>query len=277
MESSARTRPGDTPKTLVTPARWTARGRLESRTGSARSASGPVREATRVKATSADGLRVPDVTERHPLLHLLLEAAAGRFPPPDGTVEVLPSPPGPSDAVVAFTAHSVVASPVAEEAIRSRLDPQDLGSATQAAFLAWLAERLGTVAGMHDMVFVAPPPGPAEDPPPLVEREDLLDHPRLDRSRLYRRDLRCYSDPEDRALVLVARGLAGRWEMGLEIKPEYRDQGLGRSLILAAARLAPEGEPLFAQVTPGNARSIRAFLAAGYRPIGSEVVFLKRA
>jgi ribosomal protein S18 acetylase RimI-like enzyme len=64
--------------------------------------------------------------------------------------------------------------------------------------------------------------------------------------------------------------------MGLEIKPEHRDKGLGRSLIRAAARLAPDGEPLFAQVTPGNARSVRAFLAAGYRPIGSEVVLLKR-
>ncbi|MDV9178345.1 GNAT family N-acetyltransferase, partial [Streptomyces sp. W16] len=29
-----------------------------------------------------------------------------------------------------------------------------------------------------------------------------------------------------------------------------------------------------AQVAPGNARSMRAFLAAGYRPVGSEAVLL---
>jgi hypothetical protein len=40
-------------------------------------------------------------------------------------------------------------------------------------------------------------------------------------------------------------------------------------------RLAPRGEPLFAQVAPGNAASLRAFLAAGYRPVGAEVLFLR--
>jgi len=33
------------------------------------------------------------------------------------------------------------------------------------------------------------------------------------------------------------------------------------------------GEPLFAQVAPGNAASLRAFLAAGFVPIGAEVLF----
>jgi len=36
----------------------------------------------------------------------------------------------------------------------------------------------------------------------------------------------------------------------------------------------PEGDVVFAQVAPGNAASLRAFLAAGFRPIGSEVLFL---
>jgi hypothetical protein len=43
----------------------------------------------------------------------------------------------------------------------------------------------------------------------------------------------------------------------------------------AARTFGPPAEPLFAQVTPGNAASLRAFLAAGYRPIGSEVLFLR--
>ena len=37
--------------------------------------------------------------------------------------------------------------------------------------------------------------------------------------------------------------------------------------------LAPRDEPLYAQVSPGNASSLRAVLAAGYRAIGSEVLF----
>ena len=111
----------------------------------------------------------------------------------------------------------------------------------------------------------------------LVPREDLLDHPRLARSRRYRADLRCYSDPDDRALVVVGRGLAGRWEMGLEIREEHRGAGLGRRYARVAGTLAPDGEPMFAQVSPGNTASVRAFLAAGYRPICSEVLLLKRA
>jgi len=32
---------------------------------------------------------------------------------------------------------------------------------------------------------------------------------------------------------------------------------------------------LFAQVSPGNVASMRAFLAAGYRPLCAEVLFLR--
>jgi RimJ/RimL family protein N-acetyltransferase len=215
------------------------------------------------------------MSSEHPLTHLLMEAAAGRFPAPDGRVEVVGPPPGPSDAVVAFTAHSVIAVGLDPEEVRGRLDPGDLGAAMSVEFLAWLAGRLDTRAGMLDLVMVAPRPGLDEELPELVARDDLVDHPRLARSRRYRRDLRCYSDVQDRALIVVGRGLAGRWEMGIEIGPAHQEAGLGRALARSTARLALDGEPLFAQITPGNARSIRAFLAAGYRPIGSEVVLLR--
>ena len=69
--------------------------------------------------------------------------------------------------------------------------------------------------------------------------------------------------------------MAGRVEVSVEVEPEARARGLGRSLARAALALAPAGEPVFAQVSPGNAASLRAFLAAGYRPIGSEVLFLR--
>ncbi|MYS16437.1 GNAT family N-acetyltransferase, partial [Streptomyces sp. SID4982] len=71
------------------------------------------------------------------------------------------------------------------------------------------------------------------------------------------------------ALVL-GRGLGGRVEVAVEVGEEARHRGLGRALATAARHLA--GEPVWAQVAPGNARSVRAFLAAGYRPVGAEVL-----
>lgn len=49
-------------------------------------------------------------------------------------------------------------------------------------------------------------------------------------------------------------------------------RGRGRSLLADALTLVPSGEPVFAAVTPGNARSLRAFLACGFVPLGSEVL-----
>lgn len=221
-------------------------------------------------------VRVPEMAGQHQLARLLMEASRGSFPAPDGSIEVLPSPPGRSDAVVAFTGHNLIAADVEPNEVFARLDPQDVGAPMGAEFLAWMAGRLATRAGMLDLVMVAPRPDLDEDLPKLIARDELVEHPRLARSRKYRTDLRCYSDPEDRSLIVVGRGLAGRWEMGLEVRSEHRGRGLGRGLVRAAARLAPPGEPLFAQVAPGNTASVRAFLAADYQPICSEVLFLKR-
>jgi L-amino acid N-acyltransferase YncA len=76
--------------------------------------------------------------------------------------------------------------------------------------------------------------------------------------------------------VIVGRGLAGRLEVSIEVDPARRGRGIGEALAAGARSLAPDGEPIFAQVAPGNVASLRAFLAAGYRPICSEVLFLRR-
>jgi hypothetical protein len=55
------------------------------------------------------------------------------------------------------------------------------------------------------------------------------------------------------------------------------ERGTGRGLIGDALRLVPAGEPVFAAVAPGNARSLRAFLAAGFTPLGSEVLTCSRS
>jgi L-amino acid N-acyltransferase YncA len=75
-------------------------------------------------------------------------------------------------------------------------------------------------------------------------------------------------------VLVTGRGVGGRLEVSVEVDEEARQRGLGRALVTAARHLA--GEPLWAQVAPGNARSLRAFLAAGYRPVGSELLLHAR-
>ncbi len=50
---------------------------------------------------------------------------------------------------------------------------------------------------------------------------------------------------------------------------------VARDLLARAARhLVPDGRPVWAQCAPGNASSLRALLAAGYTPVGSEVLLI---
>ena len=206
------------------------------------------------------------------LLRLLEDAAGGVPPPPDGVVEVWPAPAGPVDAVLAFTAHHVVAAEVDPDLVASRLPVGDLGAPMSAGFLGWLGERLGSHPGSLDVVLAAP--GLGGDPPlALRPVEDPARHPRAARAQRYRRDLRIWADADGAGVLVLGRGLAGRREVSFEVDPSRRNRGLGRLLVAAARHLTPAGEPLFAQVTPGNAASLRVVEAAGFRPIGAEVLF----
>jgi GNAT superfamily N-acetyltransferase len=265
------------------------------------------------------------------VLAMLRAAAAGMPPPPDGAVEVLAPLPGPVDAVLGFTAHSVVVAGVDPAAVHRRLPAGDLGAPLQAPFLAWLADQLGADPGSLDVVLAAPglagvparvtpdgrervpPPGrarvpaPGREPPATARsdgpvppgpdgpvaagpeglilpgpyglalrcRPDLAGHARVARAGRFRAGIQVFADDRETVVLLVGRGLAGRWELAFEVEPGRRNQGLGRGLAAAARRLVPAGEPLFAQVAPGNAASLRAVLAAGFKPLGSEVLFLR--
>jgi len=57
----------------------------------------------------------------------------------------------------------------------------------------------------------------------------------------------------------------------VEVHESARDKGHGRAFATAARYLLPEPRPVWAQIAPGSAWSLRAFLAAGYIPVGSEV------
>ena len=46
-----------------------------------------------------------------------------------------------------------------------------------------------------------------------------------------------------------------------------------RLMALAARALLEPGELVFAQIAPGNVASLRAALAAGFRPVAAEILF----
>jgi hypothetical protein len=60
--------------------------------------------------------------------------------------------------------------------------------------------------------------------------------------------------------------------MSVELLPSS-DHGVGhgRRLVAIGRSLITEGTPVFAQVAPGNAASLRAFLSSGFAPIGAEI------
>jgi hypothetical protein len=217
---------------------------------------------------------VPD-----PVADLLARAARGQPPPDDGRTEVLPQPPGPVAAVLAFAGHHVVAADVEPGWVRGRLPDGDLSAPVGPAFVAALAHRLRRSFDNLDVVLAAPGLG---TPPPLdlqpVASERAGDHPRLSRARRYRTEVRAFETPDGAGLVVAGRGLARRWEVAFEVVPAARGKGLGRALITAGRSLVPPGEPVFVQVAPGNVPSLRAVLAAGgFAPIGGEILFARPA
>jgi GNAT superfamily N-acetyltransferase len=107
-------------------------------------------------------------------------------------------------------------------------------------------------------------PGLALRPEPDVA------HPRIARAMRYRDDVRAWRT--EGGVVLVGRGVASRSEVAIEVDPGYRGHGLGRALAAAARYLVPDNGPVWAQIAPANAASVRAFLAAGFRPVGAEAL-----
>jgi GNAT superfamily N-acetyltransferase len=206
------------------------------------------------------------------LLDTLLAAADGRPPDPDGSVEVLPQL-GLAAGVVAFSAHFYVCADVDPGWVRGQLPTGDYSAPHSAPFLVALADRLGAEVGALDVVLARRSGGSVR-----MELEEIEDrhHPRVVRALRYRDDVRVWRTPDGAGHVLVGRGLGGRWETAFEVTPEARCRGLGRRLATAASALAPDGGPVFAQVSPGNAASLRALLAAGYVPLCAEVLLPPR-
>ena len=206
------------------------------------------------------------------LAQILAAAARGTFPAPDGTTTIVEQPSVRDAGVLALTAHSVVFSDEDPQWIRSTLaaTPSDaLGATMNPHFLCALLARTGRRTNTIDLLTVADAlPGAPGLPLRAIEDPD---HPRVVRARKYRDDVRVWA--ADGGVLILGRGVAGRWEAAIEVDEEVRHRGLGRALARAARHLTPDGV-VWAQQSPGNARSVRAFQAAGYRPVASEALLI---
>ncbi len=222
---------------------------------------------------------------RQSLAALLARAAAGQFPIPDGSAVVLPQPSERDAGVISLTGFALIFADTDPAWVTAQLPPGDLSGPLSASFLHALSERLGRRSHSVDMLTCAAPlPG---RPPPDLKLTELTSgpplagsgqpgttaeqaHPRIRRALRYRDDVRAWQAPG--GVVMLGRGVAGRYEVAVEVDTAHRGLGLGARLAAAARHLVPDGVPLWAQIAPGNAASVRAFLAAGFRPVGAEAL-----
>lgn len=220
-------------------------------------------------------LHTGGVNTVHPLLAVQLAAAQGTFPAVDGEVEFLPALPRGIRAVLSFTGHAFVATDQ-DQSVFSDLSLDGFGGALQPEVLVRLGQG-GYRFGHLDLILVGRGLGAGDDSAVaggsgLPLRADLDDHPRVQFARAQRERVRVFAD--DRGLVTLADGVAGRPELSIEVDPGRIGGGTGRALLRDALALVPAGAPIFAAVTPGNARSLRMFLASDFRPIGSQILAL---
>ncbi len=178
--------------------------------------------------------------------------------------------------MVAFTGHAYALADVEIGELVAR-GADGYGGAHAPDVVAWLASRAGAQAtiGSLDVVLVAV--GRGSGAPAGIElRDDLAEHSRVRRAAAHRRGIEVWGDST--GLVVLGRGLVGRRELSVELFAASDaptgplPAGHGRRLIEAALALIPAGEWCWAQVAAGNARSLRAFLAAGFVPVCSEVL-----
>lgn len=206
------------------------------------------------------------------LAGLFRAVEGGDFPPTDLGVTLLPAAGAGTAAVLGFTAHTVIAADLDPAWLAEHLPPGDPGAAFNPPFLGRLERHLDLRVNNIDLLTLAPPkPGP---PSFVLQKIDDRFHPRVRRALRYRDDVTVWSCPG--GILIIGRGLGGRWEAAVEVEPEARGKGLGRALAEAAAHLVPEDRPIWAEIGVGNAASVRAFLAAGYLAIGEEALLVAR-
>ena len=207
----------------------------------------------------------------HPVGTLLLAAASGRPPAPDGVWHrVPPWRPG-LGAVLAFTGHAVLA--LDDDLADERLDAlgvDGVGGAHAPAVVLALAGD-GWIDAL-DVVLGARATGGGGGV--LVARPDLADHPRARRASELRDDVEVLGLAEgDGLVVAIGRGLGGLVEVSVEVAPQRRGRGLATAALRAVLAAQPAGELVLVAVAPGNVASLRAALRAGFAPLASVQLF----
>jgi hypothetical protein len=196
-------------------------------------------------------------------------AGAGVFPPVDGGWERARPWRRGVEAVVAMTGHAYLAvgDDVSDEAL-VELAPDGLGGAHHPRVVTALAGD-GWV-DVLDALLVATGLGRPPVAAGLRPREDLAAHSRAVFAEQLRDDVRVLGRPgTDASLVTVSRGIGGLTELGVEVAPGTD----GARLVADALAAQPAGATVVAAVAPGNARALRSFLRAGFRPVGSIQVY----
>ena len=199
---------------------------------------------------------------------LLTDAADGRFLASDGGWRRVPPWRDGVEAVVAFTGHAVLAvADDVDDAALAALDPNGFGGAHDPRTVAALAGT-GWIDALDAVLVTRGRGGPSS----LLERDDLDGHPRVAHARRLRDDVRVLTDAEGLGFVILAAGLGGLTEVSIEVEQPGRRHG--RALIESALAEVPGGEVVCAGVAPGNAASLRAFLAVGFVPVASAQLYV---
>jgi GNAT superfamily N-acetyltransferase len=137
--------------------------------------------------------------------------------------------------VVGGTAWHVVAADVDPAWVATEVAHDPIAAPLNARFLSALADSIGHEPGTLDNVLVAPPGASDLE---LVPAE--VDHARVARARLHRSDVRIRTTPDGAGLLTLGRGVAGRWEVSVEVVPACRGRGVGTALARAARSLVAQ-------------------------------------
>lgn len=204
------------------------------------------------------------------MAQLLTDAVEGRFPPVDGGWTRLPPWRDGTGAIIAMTGHSFVCGGASlTDAELDELGLDGCGGSTLPAAVLAIAGPGAWIDCLDVLLVCRARASPGA--PPLVPRKDLESHPRAVHARHTRDDVVVLGYPTQgrRDLATVGRGLGGLTQIGVEVERPGRRATICADLLDSLAG----GEVIVAGVAPGNARSLRSLVRAGFTMIGSVQMF----
>jgi hypothetical protein len=187
-------------------------------------------------------------------------------------VRLVPPAAGALGAVIAFTAHHVIASPLDPERLVDRLHGQEVHLPTDPRFLAWLADQVGGSSSEDTIDVVLARRGLDSTAELRMEApiEEMLDDPRVAFAAATRRELRVLRSQNGAAVAVLGQGLAGRLELAIELDPNVQGSERTDQLLSIALAEVGSGQSVLAQVSAGNSAALRAALRRGFTPICAE-------